>query len=239
MAGLKSLTTGKPAARKKLVSAIDAMLYRLQVDMENMLPAIVVAYDRDSNMATVRPIIMNVDVNDNRLTRYELSKIPVLSIGGGGFHISFPIKQGDLGWIHASDRDLSLFKQSLQDAAPSNGILHKFGNGMFIPDVFRQYTIDAEDEDAMVIQTTDSKVRISLHNDHIKMTTPVSVILDTPLTELSGDLLVGGNTVMQGQVIMDKTLNVAEETTTAGIDFTTHGHISNTPGQRTIDGAIP
>ncbi|XAO36864.1 baseplate spike protein [Pseudomonas phage WP1] len=67
----------------------------------------------------------------------------MISMGAGGFHISFPIQQGDIGWIYAADRDTSQFLESLSMSKPNTGRIHKLDHGMFIPDVFRRYTIDS------------------------------------------------------------------------------------------------
>lgn len=194
-------------------------------NLDGCLPAIVTGYDREQNLATIKPLIMWVDVQDNNISRNELANINVISIGAGGFHISFPIKKGDLGWILATDRDTEKFKASLNEQAPNTGRIHTFETGLFVPDVFRQYTINAEDSEAMVIQSTDGATRISIRSDNIKITAS-SVVVDATTTTFTGD------------VIMDKTLAVATDATVAGVSVIGHGHISSSPGSRTSGGMI-
>lgn len=200
-------------------------MYSNGLDFENMIPAIVVEYDRATNLATVQPAIMNVDMADKGRSRQPLALIPTLALGAGGFVISFPIKKGDLGWIHAADRDLSTFKKTLAESTPPNGTIHKFGQGMFIPDVFRQYTINGEDADAMVIQAVGGQTRISIKQDSVKITATSLVTVDA-------------NAKFTKDVSIDGSLTVAVEATVAGIPVTTHGHISSVPGQRTAGGMI-
>lgn len=148
MADEKPLTSGSAQDNTSELAAIKELFRKLIVFDDNMLPAIVEQYDRKTNVATVRPLINWMDTNMQPRPRQSLANIPVLSLGAGGFHISFPIVRGDIGWIMASDRDISQFRQSLSASSPQTGRLHKFEDGMFIPDVFRKYVISGEDEGA-------------------------------------------------------------------------------------------
>lgn len=232
MTKLTPLTSASPPARKRLVTALEQLLYSNALFTENLLPAEIVQYDRESNLATVRPMIMFVDVSGNGIRRNQVVGIPVLSLGAGGFHISFPIKEGDLGWIYASDRDISQFKQSLSSTKPSTGRNHKFADGMFIPDMFRKYVINQEDADAMVIQSVDSATRISIRGDNIKITAPSNVTVDTPLATFTNDVAVGKNLTVTGDAVING------EAIVKGIAVSTHGHISSAPGNRTANGMI-
>lgn len=198
--------------------------YAIQ-NLDGCLPAIVTNYDRKNNVATIKPLIMWVDVQDNNHSRNELANINVISIGAGGFHISFPVNQGDLGWILATDRDTERFKEYLNEQAPNTGRIHTFESGLFIPDVFRKYTINAEDSEAMVIQSTDGATRISIRDDNIKITAN-AVVVDAPTTTFTGD------------VLMNKTLSVATDAIVGGVSVIGHGHTSSSPGSRTVGGMI-
>jgi len=204
-----------------------------ELNFEVMLPAILINFDRAKNIATIQPLITWIDMGDNAKPRNQYADVPVVSLGGGGFHISFPLKKGDLGWIHAADRDMSQFIKSLKMAKPNSMRTHKFEDGLFVPDVFRQYAINSEDGAALVIQSTDGATRISVRADNIKITAPTGVTIDTPLTTITGNVKINGD------VVMDKSLSVAIEATVAGIPVTKHGHISSAPGTRTANGMIP
>src|SRR5579864_606340 len=102
---------------------------------EKLIPAKVVSFDRKANTALVQPMIMLIDTDNNTRMRNPISEVPVVSLGGGGFHISFPIKPGDLGWILAADRDISIFMQNLAASRPNTMRKHSFADSWFIPDV--------------------------------------------------------------------------------------------------------
>lgn len=217
--------------KQRLPSGIEAALNAFQIDDDNLLPAIVSQYDRAKNIVTVTPLITWVMTDGSTKKRPEIEGIPVLSIGAGNFHVSFPIKNGDLGWIFAVDRDIGVFLQSLQESAPNSGRMHSFSSALFIPDVFRKYTISAEDADRMVIQHTSSNSRIAIGDSIIKMTTP-KVVLDTPTTEITGDVTIAKTLKVTGKTTM------ADDATVMGISVIGHGHISSAPGVRTQNGMI-
>jgi hypothetical protein len=245
--------------KQRMLGALMAAFRGHELTSDQLLPAMVSSYDRTNNTAIIQPLIQWVDVNNGLHTRNLLSNISVLSMGGGGFHINFPLKKGDLGWIVASDRDISLFKQSLGITPPNSGRLHTFEDGWFVPDVFRQYTIDGADSAAMVIQSTDSLTRISISNGVVNITAPTSVTVTTPQTTFTGNVTVNQNLTVDQNSTIQHALTVAgatglnggltaagghactlpAETTVGGTDVATHGHISASPGNRTSGGMIP
>jgi Phage protein Gp138 N-terminal domain len=177
--------------KQRLLGALLSALRSHELTSDQLLPAVIQSFDRVNNIAVVQPLVQWVDVDNNQYNRHQLVGINVLSLGGGGFNISFPLKQGDLGWILAADRDISLFKQSLQNAAPNTGRLHSFEDGWFVPDVLRNYSINSADSAAMVIQSVDSTTRISISEGSITITTPSAVNLVSPNVTTSGNLSAG------------------------------------------------
>lgn len=220
-----------PGDDQSLASTMRFIQRAIEMDMENCLPCRVMDYDRAANRATVRPAIMTTVRSTEstdliRKNRVSYPDIPVLSLGAGGFHISFPVKKGDLGWIYACDRDISLFLQSLtEQPAGLDGASHKFSDAIFIPDVFSKYTINKEDEGALVIQSTSSATRVSIREDNIKITAPVKVQLDTPLTEILHDLTVSGNTILkQNLSVAGPAAMLPQATTVGGAEVYGHNH---------------
>lgn len=211
-----------PGDDQSLASTLRFIQRAIEMDMENCLPCRVMDYDRVANRATVRPAIMSTVRSTEstdliRKNRVSYPDIPVLSLGAGGFHISFPVKKGDLGWIYACDRDISLFLQSLtEQPAGLDGASHKFSDAIFIPDVFSKYTINEEDEGALVIQSTSSATRVSIREDNIKITAPVKVQIDTPLTEILHDLTVSGNTILKQNLSVTGPATALPQATTVG-----------------------
>lgn len=241
---LNQLTNANQSDKSSLWAAISFAMRQKSIVEDGMIPATVMAYDRTTNLATVKPLIQLVTVENTVQPRAPLVSINTLSIGGGGFHISFPIKPGDLGWIFASDRDLGMFKQQLAESAPTSGRIKSFSDGLFIPDVFRKYQIDGADEASMVIQSTDGATKISISGDSINITAPTKVTVTTPLAQFTEDVQVDGKLTVSQQATMNGGLTAADGqnctlpsgTTIGGINVSTHGHEQNGDSGRTSGG---
>lgn len=149
---------------------------KMQQQWDDMLPAQVIAYDRASNRAQVQPLIAMVSTNSTLIDRAQIAALPVLQLGGGGFVLSFPLQTGDLGWIKASDRDISLFLQTFQNSPPNTQRMHSFSDALFIPDtMLRAVSIAGEDAGNAVFQNTDGTVKIALWDNLIKILAPQGV----------------------------------------------------------------
>lgn len=245
----KPLVNVAPGEKDSLTAALAALFNMHGLRTDKLIPAQVVEYDRTLNKATVQPMIMLVDVSDNSRKRNQIAEVPCFSIGGGGFHINFPLKPGDLGWILAADRDISQFLQNLSIAAPNTLRKHSFADSWFIPDVFRKYTINAADANAMVIQSTDGTTRISISEGIINITAPTSVTVTTPLATFSQNVQINGNLTVTGATTVNGGFNASgsgstnvtlpSNTTIGGIAVYGHGHIETaTAGSRTSGGMV-
>lgn len=176
-----------PANSGSMAGLFREVLGKFVQGMDDMLPARVISYDRASNRAQVQPMVMMVTTDDQRIERAPVASVPVFQIGGGGFLLSFNLKAGDLGWIKANDRDISLFLQSGALSSPNTLRKHSFQDAVFFPDPMRGYEIAAEDAENCVLQNMDGSVRVSIWPDKVKITAPtveisapeVSIISDT------------------------------------------------------------
>lgn len=178
------MTTGaspsrNPADDDSLTGTMRIILKKFLQSTDDMLPARVISHDRAANRVQVQPLISVVDTTGNSFPRGSLASIPVLNIGGGGFFVNFNLPAGSLGWIKASDRDISLFLQRYTESRPNTRRLHKFSDGLFIPDTMTGYSIAGEDSDAMVIQNLSGSVKIALDESGVRITSPsVNIISD-------------------------------------------------------------
>lgn len=145
-------TPGYNPADTDTLNGLNSMLSdKIGMGIECAIPAIVQSYDKTTNRATVKPAITGVASQGQKVSKPAYVNIPVLKLSGGGAIISFPIKQGDTGWLIACDRNISIFKQNLTESAPNDLRKHKFEDSFFIPDSINgqgtdDLTIDAGDE---------------------------------------------------------------------------------------------
>lgn len=231
-----------PANSGGLPGVLADILGKFLQNVDDCLPATVMSYDREANVATVRPIVAVLTTEGTTVPRAAVASVPVLALGGGNFVVNFPLKAGDLGWIKASDRDISLFKQGLAEARPNTVRKHSFEDGFFIPDVYRQYTLKDEDkENNMVIQSLDGLIRVSLWPDRVKVsagdetwlevnengvitgTAPQKIFFDTPLVEFAG-IFRSGISQGGGESTMNGSLSTTGDQVAGGVSTMNHPH---------------
>ena len=165
-----------PAEDDSMVGMMRLVLTKFLQNTDDMLPAQVMAYDRVSNLAQVQPLIAMVTTDNIVIQRAQVAAVPVVQLGGGGFVLSFPISTGDLGWIKANDRDISLFKQAFASSSPNTQRKHSFEDAVFIPDTMMQgVSIATEDSANAVLQNLAGTVKIALWDDLIKILAPSGV----------------------------------------------------------------
>jgi hypothetical protein len=199
--------SGDPADDDNLAGLLRAAFRKFLQQTDDMLPAVVVAFDRVKNRATVAPCVHALTTSGQSVPRAQIASVPVMQFGGGGIVLNFNLKPGDFGWIKASDRDISLFLQSFKPGPPTTLRLHSFQDAVFIPEVMRGWTIAGEDEESAVLQTLDGSARVAVGTGRVKLTVGEKSVTVTP----SGTTIVGG-------LVVD------------GITFGTHKHPENDSG---------
>ena len=216
--------SANPADEGNLTGLLRVAMGKTLQGLDTMLPARVVAYDRATNRATVQPLIMMGTTDGQRVSRAQVASVPVFQYAGGGFVLSFPIAAGDLGWIKASDRDISLFLQSLGEEWPNTVRSRSFSDGVFFPDRLRAFTLDGGDTDRVVLQTDDGTTRVSVGAADVKVTAgdyvltvgadgivaeagdstvtiaPAGVTIAATLTTVEGPLTVTGLITAEGGI---------------------------------------
>ncbi|WP_311750262.1 Gp138 family membrane-puncturing spike protein [Proteus columbae] len=181
-----------------LVGAFSSAFRHLMMNTDDMLPATVINYDEKTNRAMIKPLVMMLTTDDEKISRAPVANIPVFRFGGGGFFIRAPIKPGDFGWLKACDRDISLiFQRDGLEDQPNTTRLHSFSDAMFFPDTIKGWAIDGKNIDALVIQSMDGSVCFSLHNDKVVLETPKYEI-NAPETIFTGNVTVNGNYAVNG-----------------------------------------
>lgn len=169
-----------PANVDALTGAFQLILTKFLQNMDNMLPARVIKYNRTTNLAQVQPLIQLITTKNQLVSRAQIASVPVIQMGGGSFVMSFPMATGDLGWIHANDRDISLFLQAFAESPPNTVRKHSFSDAVLVPDtMMKGVTIAAEDAGNAVFQTKDGTVKIALWPTQIKVLAPNTAVTDT------------------------------------------------------------
>jgi protein gp138 len=190
-----------PANNDSLAGMLSLVFRKLMQAIDGVTPAAVVGYEAGPpDYVSVQPLVQTVSTLGQTESRAQIARVPVCQIGAGGFVMRFPLVAGDTGLLIACDRDISLFMQSGQQSPPNTNRIKDFGDSFFLPIVLRGYTI-ANAADA-VLQSLDGTVAVNLSSDKITLTAPT--------VEIPGELIVGGRTIVMGE------LNTGANITAAG-----------------------
>ena len=191
--------------------------------LEKIAPAKVISYNRTTNRAEVQILPQDSTSTGEKLPRRPLVNIPALNLGGGGFVFSFPIQAGDVGWIFAADKDISVFKQLLQEYAPNTYRKHRYDDSFFIPDNINGFTISADDAAAVLLSSLDGTTKISVKNGQVSITATNTVVNATAAT-------INAPTTINGDVTVNGTLTASTDVVGGGISLKTHTHGGVTAG---------
>lgn len=192
-----------PANNGTLVGSINFAYQQMLKNTDGMLPASVISYDRTTNRAQVQLLITLVTTDGTQVPRPTVASLPVLVLGGGGFTLSFPLNEGDLGWVMANDRDISLFLQTYAQAQPNTGRVKNFSDGLFIPDVMKTYNVTTAGNGYVTLQNINGNASISIGVNPTSNLNEVNIkadVINLIPNSIAGFVNVYGNLSVTGAV---------------------------------------
>lgn len=119
-----------------------ALLLRVALEsngrkMHTGLPGRVESFDPDKQVVDVQPLVQaylpNEDGSMTAVTLPVLSSIPVQFLGGGGFRGTFPLAQGDTGWISFSEASLDAWQAKGGLIDPADDRRFHVSDAVFLP----------------------------------------------------------------------------------------------------------
>lgn len=214
-----------------LVDLVKDILATVKRSVEVSIPCIVTKVISRTKV-NVRPLIKVVGQNGVSYERDIIEGLPVFTAGAGDRFISFPVAVGDIGWIDASDRDLSLFLQSYGNVEPPTSRMHSFSDARFVPDIMTNISIAAEDAAAIVIQTRNGTVKIALDDTEIRIKNEaVSLVIDgSKVTGVAPDGFdLNGFTINADGSAESPVSITAPSAVISGKELAEHNHPAGTP----------
>jgi hypothetical protein len=125
--------TATPTFTEMLSAAMDSRAK----DINIALPGTIVSYDPATQSCSVKPLIRDIfrdeegeDVTDSLPI---INKVPVMTFGGGGYRITFPIKKGDPVLIIFCDRSIDKWLATGGEVDPRDGRRHNLNDAIVIP----------------------------------------------------------------------------------------------------------
>lgn len=155
-------------ADSNMPGVLDLAIRKALLDNDDMLPARIISWDSNKNRAQVEILykvtMTNGDVHDMEAP----AEVPTLVLGTGALVLVWPLKPGDLGWIKATDRDITLFLQSYKKENGLTPRIHCFEDGIFIPDTMKGFIM--ADKNAACLQSLDGKTSVAVKAESITLT---------------------------------------------------------------------
>lgn len=189
---------------------------KIFLNLEKIAPAEVVSYDRITNRAVVKILNLSLYSNGTNLAKKNVPDVPVYMMSGGGFVFSFPLKQGDKGWLMATDCDISVFKTLLKTFVPATLRRHRYESSFFMPDYIKGINISTDDTGAVVLTSEDGATKISIKNGTI--------------TTTAANNIFNGNVQVNGTITATQTITSDVDVIAGGISGKNHTHSGVEPG---------
>lgn len=106
-----------PTWAKVIQQAIDAKL----LDVHTAIPGIILEYDYDKNLATVKPMIKRQYIlNNEEVSLPNIVNVPVGHLRLGKAHVRLPVKPGDEGLILFTERSLDRWLETGEERVPDD-----------------------------------------------------------------------------------------------------------------------
>lgn len=142
------------------------------------MPCKVVSYNANDNTVELQPSIQKILANNEAQDRVVLTDVPVIAFGGNGLTIRFPLAKGDTGIVIFCDRDITLYKQILDNnkplsTQPQTLRKHDLADGIFIPSTFSKISTDKTND--IVIQNDSGSVQFAISTTGIAIKGNITV----------------------------------------------------------------
>lgn len=185
---------------------ISYLMMTASMGLRCRLPAIVQSYDRGKNKAIIK-IGVKIANFDGTFQSFPLFEVNVHRYGGGNFHISTDLKNGDTGDIIFYDKDISGFLNTLQESEPPTLRSHALEDCEFYP--INRAAKESRTQ-GLLITHDNGQIFVNVLNDKILIkngATSLTVLSDN--VTITPDFNVGGNSVFAGSVTIGGGMNVS------------------------------
>lgn len=226
MAEKQIISSVNPSNLQSWAGVVKEIIRNHDLGFECCIPALVKKVYPNGRIVDLEPLVKMAFKTEGGVIYKDRSvvySIPVRRLISGGFLITLPIREGDTGWLFASDRDATLavkynskinVEENPGTQPPASFTLHEFASGFFIPDNWS----DISPSDGITIAKYDDSGNI-LNNIVVKD--------DSIAIFSSGEVNITGSVKVKGTLeVSDKITASAGMTSKAGI--TVSGDISST-----------
>jgi len=170
----------RPAMDRTLEGAINMAIDKRLARLESSMPAKVIKYDPATNTADLQPLSDLIGTDGEKVTRPVINGVRVARPGAGGALVRFPVKEGDVGYMTAGDRDTGGAAANAAEEQPATGRRTSFGQGFFTPDSSAEWKPEdaGATGDDTVIGAKDGSVRISFSAGKLSIIAKESISIE-------------------------------------------------------------
>jgi hypothetical protein len=197
-----------PADNESMAGLLQYAMSEYQKGIQSLIPAKIINYNSTTNRASVQLLINILTTSGDEQVNAQIASIPVFEFGGAGYFISFNFQPGDLGWVFATDRDISGFLNTYSAAAPAVNLIKNFSSSFFLPDFMKPSGLE---NPGLLITNKTGDTKITLSTDGISITSD-NIVLNgnvvvtgslnaSNITPESGTLAVTGNITATGSIV--------------------------------------
>lgn len=197
-------------------TAADQQIQQAQLNLHTALPAKVVSFDSSKQTVTLATQIKMKLADGKDADIPALVDVPVSFPRGGGFAVTFPLKEGDEGIAIFSERCIDGWWQNGSASAPLDFRLHDLSDAMFIPGVCSvPRVIKNFFNDGLSMQTLDGGTYIRIKNGTIL---------------IKGNIEHQGDTAQKGKHSSTGIISSDTDVKAAGISGKSHKHPGDSGG---------
>jgi len=176
------------------VEAIRAALEGKQAEIWTALPGIVESFDPEAMTVSVQPTVKGQVQDENGNTTSVnlplLVDVPVIFLCGGGFILTYPIKEGDECLVIFASRCIDGWWQSGDVGAAPDERMHDLSDGFAIvgPRSQARKLDPAVDAEKVQLRTDDGEAHITMKPDYtILAKNPTARVELTPVGEVAAE----------------------------------------------------
>ncbi len=181
-------------------------------DLHTSLPGIIQTFDPATQLASIQPAIKRIFIaresEEDILIPSDLPlliNVPIIYPRGGGFSLTFPVKQGDECLLVFCERSIDNWHQFGGVKDPIARRFHSLSDAVAYVGlsslVNKVPNYNANDTE---LKSDNGNVIFTIREDGTStLKSTVSVTIDTPETTMTGNLTVNGNTKIDGTLEVD------------------------------------
>ena len=151
-----------------LTAVLEFFGEQLLKDIYTVMPGIVEQFDPVTRRVKVRGSLSIVFPDGTEMLRPPIVNVPVVWPFGGGYHLYFPLEEGDAVLLAYSMRGITEFKRSFADAKPTMSSLLDERDAVAIAG-FGSLEITPVNDGGASFQDRDGDNYVSIDGDNVKV----------------------------------------------------------------------